>query len=842
MPAKRAFLSHSSKDKALVGLVFKQLGAAHAHYDERTFEYGESSSDAIFGAIAQTDIFVLFVSTASIASKWVQTEIALAQHRIYSGQVKKVLIFLIDDVSPTELPEWIRQYVYMRTASHGAIASSIRSALLTLAIEDDASLGFFEGRDLELTSLKDSMAALENPPSVLFLAGVEGIGRRTLASRALGDVQPQLIKVPQEIVLRDTEGEHEFYRALVLKTQNLSLSEIASVLDAFGALSKEERTSTLARLVERSYEQRQMLFLRGKNALVQDDGHIVEWLRSLIRSLEDGGWPMLTLISRRMISPPKRINYQKTTFVMVPSLDRPSSKRLLNLWLKHLRVAISQDLADEIVGYVAGHPRSIQVAARLAQEFGTARLQTERRTFLETLRLHSRKLVDGIVLGGTRERLLLLFSEFEYLSAEDLISAVEDIREDELSSEMGYLHDHGLIEADGPYLRLAPYLLDLFDRYSWSEASRSQLEVSKRRLVERIEVLSTTDYLSVSTIDSAILAALSSGKDIANPLLQRCLLPSHLLRVAREFYDRKMYARTIELARRAYEGKGKLSVDAQLEALRLRGLAAVRLAGSAKEFEDVQYELSGYREQLAKRNAAFLRGFNFRYDGKLDLAEKEFRSAYSFGGDRNFHILRELARLCSFRESFEEAEGYARTAMDIAPNPYIVDLLLEILIEAHRSETTFLRTNLEVQELFDLLQRSSNNEGTGYYERRRAHYYGALRDRSAAIEWAQRAVEASPDHIPARLILARVQLDAGDVHGAEKVLAEVEASFRGGGGGVDRRSRGEFDRLSVLAALQNNGIPEARRLLDRAGSLPASVRASLAKKIDSAEAYSKKGH
>lgn len=837
MSSRKVFLSHSSKDKYLVDLVFKQLRAANAHFDQATFEHGDTSAVAIFDAMSKTDVFALFLSKNSVQSRWVQTEIGLAQHRVFSGRISKVMVFLIDDVEPTQLPEWLRSYVYLRTPSPGAIAASLRAALLTLAIEQDGSLDFFEGRDREVRALKDAISVLQNPPSVVALAGNEGIGRRTLARRVLSDVQPQLVRFPIEIPLRDSEGEVEFYRNLAGKTKSLSVIELVETVDIFSAMDPDARTAELVKMIQQLSAQRQMLFLRGRNAVVQDDGHFPGWLRRLVSALVNTSWPLLTIISRRMISPPKRADYKNATFLMVGSLERTDSRRLLNLWLKQLKVSIGDDLADEIVTHVSGHPRNIQIAARLAGEFGPARLVTERRTFIDTIRQYTTHLIEDVKLNPVRERLLALFLEFDYLSADDLISAAPDIPEDALNFEMGFLHDHGLVETDGAYLRLAPYLRDVFDRFNWSQDAELELSKSRSRLLERIADMNDADSISVSTLDSAILAALVSGKSIDNPLLKRALLPSHLLRVAREFYDNRDFRRTIELTRRAYDGKEKLSVDAQLECLRLRGLAAVR-AGIPEETARIQNEFKKYSEQLAQRNSAFLNGFGHRYDGRMDLAEHEFRKAYNLGGDRNFHVLRELARLCSFREEFDEGEKFARAAYGIAPTPYIIDTLLEILIEKHRGQLSYLQRDKELDELFDQLEVSGKSQGTSFYQRRRAHYYEASRDRVAALQWAEAAVRATPEHVPVKLALARVKIDAGDVSGASSILESVESQFRADSANVDRRSRGEFDRLIVLAKIQAGDFAGARLHLARAKSLPADLRDKLAKKTDSAEAYS----
>jgi tetratricopeptide (TPR) repeat protein len=839
---RKAFLSHSSKDKALVDPIFRQLGAANVQYDAATFEHGNTSAAEIFDAIKVTNVFVLFVSRDSINSPWVKTELSLAQHYVSAGEISKVLVFLLDDSSATDLPEWLRTFVYRRTTSPGVIVNAIRSTLLDIALQSNPSLNFFVGRDKEMSAIKDALSSLtDSAPTVLFVGGNDGIGRRTLAKRAISDIHPQLIRMPVEITLGDEEGHVELYRALLNQTESLRILEASDRLDAFAALADDERCKVSAEIIEKLADQKQLVIVRGKDAIVDDGGLISGWLAGLMGRLSKSPWPKLVVISRRLISPSKRGNYPNTYFVLTNSLDHSDSKRLLSIWMKHLGLTIDNSFVDDICQHVTGHPRNIQVAARYAAELGVARLQTERVEFIETLRQQSKIIVDGLKLQSEREQLLALFAEYEYLSAEDLLIATNIKNEELLSSSIGYLQDHGILESDGTYIRLAPYLPIVLSRHIWSPEAKRFVDECRSRLIQRFSTLSTTDEVDISTIDSSILSALYRDPNASNPLLNRCLLPSHLLRVARSFYDSQEYSRTIQLARRAYDGRGKLTFEAEVEALRLWCLAAVRVVGGENDLEEGLAILAGHRDQLSRRNLFFINGFKARYDGRLDQAEADFRAAHKLGGERNFHILRELSQLCRLKDNFVEAESFARAAFRITDkNPFVVDVLLEILIERHRDNRRYLEADPELERLFAVLEETARYENRSFYESRRAQYYGVLRDSIQALEWARRAVATTPKHIPVLLTLARIELDSGATSDARSTLDKIGKLIHSAGSNLDRRHVGDLDKLMVILEIQAGDFAAARTKLNRAPSLPRAVRDSLAKKIDTAEAYSRK--
>ena len=834
----RAFLSHSSKDKSLVGPVFNNLTAAHAHYDEATFEKGETSASEIYKAINNSEVFVLFLSKNSIKSPWVQTELVLAQQKIYSGKIKKILVFLLNEIDHDEIPEWLLEYVYRKTSSPGIITTAIRSALFDIALAENSNLSIFMGRDNEISILKESLSSLSaDSPQAIFLAGNDGIGRRTLAKRALQDVHPQLIRVPIEIVLRDADSDIEFYRSLLSQGEHLTILQSINRIEHFTLLSLADRTALLVELIERISSQRQIVFLRGKDSLVREDGSFAEWINLILSSLAPSPWPKLAIIARRMIPATKRRRHSNVAFFPINSLDENSSKRLLSIWLKHYQADIDSTLVDEISEYVTGHPRNIQIAAALAAEYGSARLKTQRPDFLEAIRQQARSLIEGISFDSEQENILALFREYEYLSAEDIFVAIGTVDEIELSKTLSYLTDHGILENEGPYIRMAPYLLDTLSRYNWSEETRKFIIECRDRLLERVNNISIDDYASISTIDAWVLSSLRQETTTENLILARCLLPSHLLRVSREFYDRKDFFRTIELAQKALHGSNKLSSEAQVESLRLICLSSVRL-GQDKTLYSSLDKLTSYGHTSALRTAAFIRGFKARYDGNIDIAEREYRQAFEFDGKKNFHILRELAQILKIKEEFADAEEFSRAAQNIAGrNPFILDTLLEIIIERNKDNQKFLRDDKELHALFEVLKEAAHREQRSFYESRLAHYYSCLHDPSEAEKWAMEAEKITPSHVPVLLTLAKIQINSNNTFDADKTLNKVQKIVIGAGKNADRRNVAELDKLRILLLTQSGDFSGARAALQRARALPQKIQETLMKKIDIAQAY-----
>lgn len=836
----KAFLSHSSQDKHVVRRVFNDLGAAGSHYDEATFEAGERSAAEIYKAIAGSDVFVLFVSAASIISPWVQSEIALGQNKLFSGKLNSILVFILDDTSAELLPEWLRDHVYRRVQSPKLIAKAIRSRLMDIAIEIKSESLIFVGRDGEIASLKGALAKISSEsPDVIFLSGTDGIGRRSLAKKALQETYPGIVKFPVEIVLSHSQGDVDLYRELLSYGQIIPIDEIVRLIEEFLSRAPKERAQLNANQIAQITKERQVVFVRGHEAIIKDDGDIQDWLSLLIQELPRRPRPQVVLIARRMVPAPKRFRHPNTYFASLQSLPREKSKDLFTLWLKELDADFPSELIEEIIDYVVGHPKNIEVAARYSAEVGIARINIDRAEFINLIRQRANALIEKISLTDDQQRLLALFREYEYLSADDLLTVVEK-KDDEIHANVGYLQDHGILEKDGSYLRLAPYLIDAVSRHQWTAPDiKNFIESARTRFLDRVLTLETNDFIEISAVDHAISSALRSGKELSNPILVGSLLPSHMLRVAREFYDSQEYDRAAELCQRALSRNHALTREAQIEALRLRALALSR-RGRTEEFFLCLQQLEKFHERVAKRNLSFLKGFKARWDGKPDQAESFYREAYKLGGNQNFHVLRELAQLLASRGGFKEAEEYARAALRIAPrNAYVIDNLLEILIEREKENSAYLSSSREIVDLFALLEESAKLEGRSFFESRKAHFYATLKNIDDALEWANRAIEVQPHFVPVYLTRARILIGAGKYPLAMEDLKKVQRMLSDGGAAGDKRYVFELQRLKVKVLTGQAEFKGAREAIERAADMPESVRTSLSKELAQSIAFSK---
>jgi TIR domain len=175
----KAFLSHSSKDKAFVQTVANYLGEALCEYDTYTFDYTLTSHN-IRSALSKCDLFVLFLSENSINSSFVSEEMRTALEFRGSGRIKKVMIIALDATSYQSLPEWMRSInVATKLTSALTVGRRIEAELLVLDTESEAPADIYIPREDEEANLR---RALRKPPGdapiAIHAVGHLGIGRK----------------------------------------------------------------------------------------------------------------------------------------------------------------------------------------------------------------------------------------------------------------------------------------------------------------------------------------------------------------------------------------------------------------------------------------------------------------------------------------------------------------------------------------------------------------------------------------------------------------------------------------------------------------------------------------
>jgi tetratricopeptide (TPR) repeat protein len=700
-------------------------------------------------------LFVLFASIDSLESPWVNTEIKLAQESLYSGKLGGIIVFIIDELNHAELPSWLTQYVFIKSSNPIKIANKIRADLISLDLASQPSRTIWVGRAKEIAEIEERLSDLtSDPPNLIYVSGAEGIGRRSLLHRVLGSIYPSYDIKGIETSLTDSEGSLELLFKLYVLLKSPVRSELDKLLTDFQKMEISEQVKQIALLIADITSEKQFLWLNVDAGAITENGVFQPWLYQLIRELPSKQYPQLIIVGRRMPSFETQRKNKNVACFKIESLNPKDSEKLWIFALQQNSINAPKQFILELNKQITGHPSTILATAEYIKQMGHAVLIANNKSLLEQIRALSYSLVDNISFSENEEELLALFEEFNILPATD-IAAIFGNDDTEISKALIRLLDFGILEPQGDFLQLAPYLINAQLKQKFSKNTATFIIQARKKLLTFSENYKVDDQVSIATIEATTLAAIKEGKQ--GFFSDRSLLGSHFLRVARDCYDKKSYSETITFCHKAFDKQDTLTINAKTEVLRLMGMSAIRISkDNALDFAIDNLEKLNL--SAAKRHIYFMRGFNNRWHGKFSEAEKEFREALRYQ-ESDFHILRELATTLVEMENYSEAEKFARSAfLHSRQNPYLLDILLCSLIERLRPNPFALNNDVEIQDLFERLEIADKREKKSFYSMRKAHFFSVLKNPSVALEWANKAVSENPNLLSVHLTRAEIKM------------------------------------------------------------------------------------
>lgn len=180
----KAFLSHTSSDKDLVGLVHQKLENKNAWYDAADIENGESIPEKINEGLRYATHYILFWSKKASESNWVRAELNAAFVRMMANKCK-FMIFVLDG---TPLPELLQPYKYDNVDKNDLEKASDIIVEKIFSQEGTVTrLSEFVNRTKEIGDIEEAIRA---GYKLIILQGILGIGKSSLAEKAITWLYP----------------------------------------------------------------------------------------------------------------------------------------------------------------------------------------------------------------------------------------------------------------------------------------------------------------------------------------------------------------------------------------------------------------------------------------------------------------------------------------------------------------------------------------------------------------------------------------------------------------------------------------------------------------------------
>ena len=442
----KAYLAYAHEEGGFVSQVAGRLTRGRAHFDRYSFRPGEDFTDAIRRCLADSDLFVLFASSASIASHWVRFEIAEAELRRSQGKVKGVLVVTIDrSETRDKLPDWLRAGLVIHAEKPNQAYHAITSQLIALetGIRPET---LFVGREGDLKQLSTRIAppAGRQPPKVLVLHGLRGVGRRTLLARAARDYLS--LELGPVIVLGDSDQLDWVHLALTQEARDpADQAELAAARDRFAAMPEDAQAVELSDLIAEASVGGRLVALVENGQLMNDEGNFRPEVARLIHAVNNRVDCYMAIVTPRS---PQVLRDLPIADQRVGPLSDVAVRQLLAQAFRLSELRVTDAQVAQLVPWIGGFPPAALLAVSATQRLGADALLADEAALRDLTFKHFGPLLERLRLSEEVLDVLRILVPFMRLPIR-AISELMKVADAEVLARLRLLIDLNLVVADG---------------------------------------------------------------------------------------------------------------------------------------------------------------------------------------------------------------------------------------------------------------------------------------------------------------------------------------------------------------------------------------------------------
>ena len=690
--------------------VHSSLPGGQANFYERSFDSGENLISAMEERVANADIFVLFASRASLSSTWVGFEIDRARLNKIKNSEVSIFIFPVEDGIPFELvPDWMKEFWITKA---GWLAKDVaRYIRKEITDRTRAKIGHIapQGRGALLDKIRRKIATttleIGESPKIFVLAGLDGIGRRTVRDQVLLSAYPAqpylsvgpIFKFP---ALADLE---DIFRALRLEVSDtVSSPELAAELRHFGTLNATQKVDEIINILSHFNRLGQSVTFISGNLLYEDKGVLKDWVEYLFFQILALDGVVVTFICNRSIHQNELKNISSAIQETIDPLEDDDIKTIIASALRELgHEPVLPD--DGVVRAIGGHPAVARAVARVLGSKGVAIVNRQPKLIFDEQENLLAALLDGRTLTNLEKPLLTILSWVPRINGNTLIVVVQTfcgLSAEEVSDALSELVTSCLVQVYGEEYAISSPIRGMFRRRN-GFGDPKLLETFATEIKKEWQESEENGSTRADIFDAMVYLVALEGASLP-PEFDDLVLPSTLQEVISESYDRRHLDETA-LERVATWGGAAMglsmneTVREEIASYLLRAL--VRLGRKSEASTILQLiEKKGYRSYH------YLKSFSIRLlGGNLADAVNELRLARPIRKYRNQVIsdlalcLKGLGRWDALRELLDEE------ASSIGKNMALTDTAVGMLI----ADSKFA----EAEDLIEVMKSSSYDDG-----------------------------------------------------------------------------------------------------------------------------------
>ncbi len=783
----KAFLSHSSNDQELVRAVAKELGRQFCLFDEQVFSTGDEFKDSIEKALDASSVFVFFASRKALESIWVKFELKEAWFRRLNESLSQSIVYIIDSsIGIDDLPEWLRRALIRYENSSKLIARDIRFHLDELLRRRQHP--FFVGRSKELEELEQELIPFDGnpPPHAIFITGLPGVGRRTLAKNSASSILN--LKKHVEIRIREGDSLQDICILVADRVEPYSTKELFEhIVQQIRSLSPQETVQrTLDNLRKMTSEGELPVFF-DEGGLLDSEGYIREPIQAILRSIAPNDTAYLFLISSRR---PADSIFLNIPTVHINPLHENDIKRLITMLSNQNNLKITPGALATLATYVAGYPPSAYFAIQQAKTYGLELVLSDQARLVQFRTNVFLQHLSKLQLDEKAQSLLRLLAAYSPLPLVTTAYAL-DSEQEAIQDTIIRLIDLALVTLteDGYYRIADPVKGAAENAFGWPSEAQSRKVAGVLNLFLQKDLPSNLHRLELSRVLFRA-ARLANNEELAKKAIH---FASDLVLLTENLYHARRYEDAIQC--------GYMALEERPDSINARSYL-IRALIQEERWSEAEDMISKLQRYAPRRDIFFLTGFLERKKGNIPAALSAYQESQK-NGRRGIDLNRELA-YCYFLDSdLEQAQAYIEEALERdSDNRFLVDLWVQILTSQGNEEGA--RQALDRLELIDTPM---------YYHHRASRIALAFNKLVLARDEAQKAVDSEdfpPFEILAQLIYCEIEL--GNTGTADSLLQLLDQRF----GNIRRDIRaGLRCRLEIARGKFSEALSQSERIIDK---------------------------
>lgn len=671
----KAFISHSSAQKAFATELVEAIGRNFCMIDCYDFESAYKSIDEIYRCIEESSIFVLLISRESLDSDWVQKEIRKAKTQMSQQQLSRFWPFIIDkSVNLDDIPGWIvrgESYNLKYFESPKILARDIEQKFRKIIWDNNPGIRVrdtaFAGRNEDISLFENKLYSANGKRlRSLIVSGREGVGKESFVKQCLCKLDyPKEIE-PYRIGMQQKEGVEDFIALLNLITRTYNSEDIKDILSR----GPQEKAEVAVELLNTLYSTRSVVLVDDNMSCVLPTKDLPEWLSDILSNPKLNSQLGLFILSKIAPNAYVESSIPQVAHIPLKPLNKNDRKKLFYLIANSYGLNVKDEDANFFVEKLLQSPEQIYKAVESIKTNGLIRAKADISSLIS---LGDRKTKAILQSFSDEEReVVITLARFEFLSFDILEDFFEE-RYKEAYDTVTDLIAYGVASAFGPYddfVRMDASVSDYIMRNNMSLPKDLEYHIKsvlEKRMAESNDI---TEDISLYLYETK--TKIMSGKSVADDYM----MPSVVIRAIIDLYNQERYPEVIPICDTVLnDNHFKYYNEAKREITYWLCLALCRTQDEDRFKVEVQ--------KIDGSDYDFLCGFFNRIAKRYPAAEKAFKKALQ-KSPHSQKAKREMVTVLMKLKNYPEALSLAEDNYNNDPdNPYHIKAYFKCLVRKY---------------------------------------------------------------------------------------------------------------------------------------------------------------